>query len=50
VVRGYWRGDDRDFDLFWLQPVIPNANGLNSPDGNINLAGAWWSFRPEKDI
>jgi len=49
-VRGYWRGDDRDFDLFWLQPVIPNANGLNSPDGNINLAGAWWSFRPEKDI
>ena len=49
-VRGYWRGDDYDFDLFWLQPVIPNGNGLNSPDGNVNVAGAWWSFRPEKDV
>ncbi len=49
-MRGYWRGDDYDFDLFWLQPVIPNGNGLNSPDRNVNVAGAWWSFRPEKDV
>ena len=49
-VRAYWRGEDHDFDLFWAQPVIPSASGMASPNENINLAGAWWSLRPQKDV
>lgn len=49
-VRGYWRGKDHDFDLFWAQPVIPSTTGIASANENINLAGAWWSLRPEKDV
>lgn len=49
-VRSYWRGEDHDFDLFWAQPVIPSATGVASPNENVNLAGAWWSLRPQKDV
>jgi hypothetical protein len=37
-----------DFDAFWLQPVIPNANRLDSVDNNVNFAGAWGTYKPKK--
>jgi len=36
-----------DFDLFWLQPVVPSAERLDSVDNNQNFAGAWVTYRPK---
>jgi len=47
-VRGYRVGDKWDVDLFWVQPVIPNARKFDSVDNNINFAGAWVTHRPKK--
>ncbi len=41
-------GEKWDFDLFWLQPVIPNPQGWSSVDNNQNFAGAWTTYRPKK--
>ena len=38
-------GEQFDFDLFWLQPVVPNAERLDSVDNNQNFAGAWVTYR-----
>ena len=37
-----------DTDLFWVQPVIPNTNKLDSGDNNVNFAGAWATYKPKK--
>jgi Alginate export len=39
-------GEQFDFDLFWLQPVVPDPNRLDSVDNNVNFAGAWATYRP----
>ena len=38
-----------DVDLFWVQPVVPNAARLDSVDNNQNFAGAWVTHRPDKN-
>ncbi|MGH7140038.1 MAG: alginate export family protein, partial [Pirellulales bacterium] len=47
-VRGFRQGEKFDVDLFWLRPVIPNANKFDSSDPNQQLAGAWFTYRPKK--
>jgi len=47
-VRGFRQGEKFDVDLFWLEPVIPNANKFDSTDHNQQLAGAWCTYRPKK--
>ena len=37
-----------DYDLFWVQPVIPNARRLDSVDNNQNFFGSWLTYRPRK--
>jgi hypothetical protein len=37
-----------DVDLFWVQPVVPNAGRLDSVDNNQNFAGAWVTHRFDK--
>lgn len=41
-------GEKLDFDLFVLQPVVPNANKLDSGDNNQTFAGAFTTYRPAK--
>lgn len=38
-------GEQFDVDLFWLQPVTPNATRFDSVDNNQNFAGAWLTYR-----
>lgn len=47
-VRVFRQGEKFDADLFWLQPVIPNPQGWSSVDNNINFAGLWTTYRPQK--
>ncbi len=37
-----------DVDLFWVQPVVPNAGRLDSVDNNQNFAGVWVTHRFDK--
>lgn len=48
-VRGFRQGEKFDLDLFWLQPVVPNASKLDSVDNNVNFFGAWGTYRPDKN-
>lgn len=47
-ARVYRTGEKWNADLFWLQPVIPNASELNSVDNNQNFAGAWVTYKPKR--
>ena len=38
-------GEQFDVDLFWLQPVTPDARRFDSVDNNQNFAGAWVTYR-----
>jgi hypothetical protein len=46
--RGFRQTEKWDFDLFWVQPVLPNVTQLDSVDNNQNFAGAWFTYRPKK--
>lgn len=47
-IKGFYLGKDWDLDLFWVQPVIPDRDNLDSVDNNRNFFGAWGTrkFRP----
>lgn len=47
-VSAFRKGEDWDVTAFWVRPVIPNANELDSWDEKQNFAGAWLTYRPEK--
>ncbi len=47
-VRAFRQGENFDVDLFWVQPVIPNPNRLDSVDNNQNFAGLWTTYRPQQ--
>ncbi len=47
-VRLFRTGEQFDFDLFWLQPVIPNQTRLDSIDNNQNFVGAWATYKPKQ--
>lgn len=47
-VRAFRQSEKFDVDLFWLRPVIPNADRLDSWDDKQNFAGAWATYRPKK--
>jgi hypothetical protein len=47
-IRGYRQGENWDVDLFWVQPVIPNRNHIDSVDNDQNFFGAWTTYRPKK--
>lgn len=40
-VKGFYLGKDWDFDLFWVQPVVPVRNDFDTADNNRNFFGAW---------
>lgn len=47
-VRGFRQTEKWDFDLFWVQPVVPFPNQFDSVDNNQNFVGAWATYRPKK--
>jgi Alginate export len=47
-VRAYRADEKFDVDLFWVQPVIPNRDQLDSVDNNQNFAGLWTTYKPRK--
>ncbi len=46
-VRAFRRGEKWDADVFWVQPVIPEASSFDQADSNQNLAGAWLTHRAQ---
>jgi hypothetical protein len=55
-VRAFEHTEKWDFDLFWVQPVIPNtnrpsaasdANKFDAVDYHQNFVGAWGTYRPK---
>jgi len=47
-VRSTHQGEKFDFDLFWVQPIVPDTTHFNSVDHNQNFYGAWFTYRPQK--
>jgi hypothetical protein len=47
-VRGFRQSENWDFDVFWVQPVVPDKGNFDSVDNNQNFAGAWATYRPKK--
>ena len=47
-VRAYRQGENWDVDLFWVQPVIPHRDHIDSVDNDQNFFGAWTTYRPKK--
>jgi hypothetical protein len=45
-VRAFRHSAKFDVDLFWVQPVVPNASRFDSVDRNQNFAGLWTTYRP----
>lgn len=48
-ARVFRTSEKTDVDLFWVQPVIPTRDRLDSVDNNQNFAGAWVTHRPDKN-
>jgi hypothetical protein len=47
-ARGYWHGEKVDFDVFGVQPVVPNPTRLDAPDSSLWFTGVWGTYRPAK--
>lgn len=47
-VKAFTRTEKWDFDLFAVQPVLPNAGRFDSVDNNQWFSGAWFTYRPQK--
>ena len=47
-ARMFRQTESWDYDLFWVQPVVPNVTSFDSVDNNQNFAGAWMTYRPKK--
>lgn len=47
-IKGFWSGPKTDIDIFWVQPVIPNAERFDSVDNDQNFVGLWVTRRPIK--
>ncbi len=45
-VKAFTRTEKWDFDLFVVQPVVPQAGRFDSVDNNLVFGGAWFTYRP----
>lgn len=48
-VRGTWRNDAIEADIFAVNPVIPDPENISSMDRKQRLAGGWFKYRFTKD-
>jgi hypothetical protein len=47
-VRLFRQGEKFDFDMFWMQPVIPDPSNVDSVDNDQNFAGIWTTYRAQR--
>jgi hypothetical protein len=47
-VRVFRTGEKHDLDVFWSQPVVPDATRFDVADHDRNFVGLWSTWRPEK--
>ncbi len=47
-VKAFRQGEKFDVDVFWVQPVLPDASHFDSPDDDQNFTGVWTTYRPRK--
>ncbi|HZZ78134.1 MAG TPA: alginate export family protein, partial [Gemmataceae bacterium] len=47
-ARAFRQGEKFDVDMFYLQPVIPNATKFDWVDTQQTLSGLWTTYRPQK--
>ena len=45
-IKAFTRTEKWDFDLFVVQPVVPNAGRFDSVDNNQVFSGAYYTYRP----
>jgi hypothetical protein len=45
-VRVFRQGGKLDVDAFWLEPVVPSRTGFDSANHDVQLTGAWITYRP----
>jgi hypothetical protein len=46
----FWRGPSDDFDVFCVQPVIPNPNKFDTVDDQVVFSGAWYRHRGDTSL
>ncbi len=46
--RGTYRGENWDYDAFFLRPVVSSPSGISSMDDKQNFAGSWATYHPNK--
>lgn len=47
-VSALYQSEKWDMSAFWVQPVLPDRENIDSVDNNQNFAGLWATYRPEK--
>ncbi len=47
-IKGFYRGDQWDADIFWVRPVVPQPGQFDDADNSQDFAGAWLTYRPVK--
>lgn len=47
-LKAFRQGEHFDVDLFWVQPVIPNAGDFDSVDDDQNFVGVWTTYRRQR--
>lgn len=47
-VKGLYRSDKLDSDLFVVQPVLPSPGRFDSVDNNVVFTGSWTTYKPKK--
>ncbi|MSR32946.1 MAG: alginate export family protein [Gemmataceae bacterium] len=46
-VKLFTQGEKWNFDLFWVQPVVPQLGSANSQDNGQNFTGLWLTHKPK---
>ena len=49
-VRGYWRTENLDVDLFWTHPVTIRPTETDQLSAGRQFYGAWTTYRPAKGL
>jgi hypothetical protein len=49
-VRGFWRAEDADVDIFWTHPVNIRPSGTDQAIAGVQFYGFWATCRPAKGV
>lgn len=46
-IRGFYRSEKLDADVFWTRPEITNPSHFDAADYHRQFAGAWLTYKPQ---